>query len=166
MQAQTIQQLFAYHRWANSQLMGKIVELSPSQLTAQTWLSQKTIFATAAHLLDVQWSWRMACQEGIMPSAVISEADFDSIHAFNQAWQRDDQALLDYVASLDDQKLLALRPIAGVNLQPRPYWQILFHTCNHATHHRAEIGQYLATIEHSPGDLDFTHYLRVTEPNP
>lgn len=42
--------------------------------------------------------------------------------------------------------------------QSRQVKHILLHILHHATNHRGEVGRYLATLGHSPGDLDFLDY--------
>ena len=40
-----------------------------------------------------------------------------------------------------------------------PSWQLLNHLVNHSSHHRAEAGLMLASLGHSPGDLDYIYFV-------
>jgi uncharacterized damage-inducible protein DinB len=39
-------------------------------------------------------------------------------------------------------------------------WQMIMHVANHGTQHRSEVAAMLTSYGHSPGDLDFSEYLR------
>ncbi|RPI87419.1 MAG: hypothetical protein EHM41_05085 [Chloroflexi bacterium] len=161
MQLQDIITLAEYHAWANQRLMRRAAHLTNEQLHTKSWLSQETIFRTLAHLLDVQWSWRMACESGWLPMEYITAEDFDKIQQLRKSWQTDDLALINYATSLTDQQLNQTITYSWPQARPRvrPLWHILLHIINHGTHHRAEVGQYLATINRSPGDMDLLNYL-------
>jgi uncharacterized damage-inducible protein DinB len=161
MQPQEIQALAHYHTWANDRLMRRAVHLSTEQLQTPSWLSQKTVVATLVHMLDVQWSWRQVCETSRLPSTYISTSDFATMKQFRRAWQADDQALVSYTTTLSEEQLGQPITYSWPQARPRtkPLWHILLHIINHGTHHRAEVGQYLATIDRSPGDMDLLNYL-------
>ena len=48
----------------------------------------------------------------------------------------------------------------GGSEDTRPLWQLMLHVVNHGTQHRAEAAAMLTEYGHSPGDIDFTIYLR------
>jgi uncharacterized damage-inducible protein DinB len=160
MNLQSMQTLTQYHHWANNRLWSKVRHLTTDQLNESCWLSRGNIFKTLLHMVDTQWSWRLACQDGQLPPELKSE-DFPNIHALIQYWEEDDASLLAYAGTLDEQQLTGTVTYSWPRAQPRTkiLWYILMHIVNHGTHHRSEVGQYLETIGHSPGDLDFIKFV-------
>lgn len=156
-----IQTLTRYHAWANNRLMRKAANLNTEQLQTACWLSQGNILHSLVHLLDVQWSWLQICKTSRMPIRYITTADFGDIRQFRQAWQAEDQALMDYADGLSQEQLQGIVTYSWPQARPRskPLWHILLHIINHGTHHRAEIGQYLASLGRSPGDMDLIKFL-------
>jgi uncharacterized damage-inducible protein DinB len=69
--------------------------------------------------------------------------------------------LLDYVRGLSEEALNGEVEYhwARARLRSRPLWQLLLHIVNHGTHHRSEIGSWLATKGQSPKDLDFIKFV-------
>lgn len=153
--------LTEYHHWANGRLLRRVVHLNPDQLQEPCWLSHKTVLDTLVHMLDVQWSWRIACETGKMPTDMITAVQFKNIKQLRTEWQEDDAHLLAYVQSLSDERLNQLHEYHWARARPRQktLWHLLLHIINHATHHRSEVGQYLATIDRSPGDMDFVKFV-------
>jgi len=122
--------LVEYNKWANNRLMRRAAHLSQEQLGEPCWLSQGNLYDTLIHTVDAQYSWRIACQEGKLPDQRLSQEQFANVAAFRAYWQEEDAALISY-------------------------WFILFHVVNHGTIHRSEIGQYMDTLDRSPGNMDF-----------
>jgi uncharacterized damage-inducible protein DinB len=154
MNSNDIQTLYEYNRWANNKLLRAAAKMSQEQLAAPTWLSGGTLLATLNHAIDTEWSWRLVCQEGAMTGTYLEFADFASLR---KAWREEMKHMLAYVSLLTDEQLQHIVTYTRPRFRPRqrPLWQILMHIINHSTHHRAEIGQYLATCGCSPGDMDF-----------
>jgi uncharacterized damage-inducible protein DinB len=61
------------------------------------------------------------------------------------------------VTSLGDAALNKIVEFYWGEARPRTrtLWHILFHVVNHGTIHRSEIGQYMDTLDRSPGNMDF-----------
>jgi uncharacterized damage-inducible protein DinB len=156
-----IQSLVRYHAWANGRLMRRAANLAPEQLRAPCGLSHQTLLGTLVHLLDVQWSWRHACETGRLPTAYITADQFSDIRGLRKAWRADDEALLGYAAQLSAEQLTQPVTYSWPQARPRsrPLWHILLHIVNHGTQHRAETGLYLASIGRSPGDMDLLAFL-------
>jgi uncharacterized damage-inducible protein DinB len=163
MRPDEIQTLTRYHIWANNRLMRKAANLTPEQLQTACWLSQGNVLQSLVHLLDVQWSWLQTCKTSRFPTRYITAADFRDIRHFRQAWQAEDQVLTGYAARLSPEQLDQAITYSWPQARPRtkPLWHILLHIFNHGTHHRAEIGQYLASLGRSPGDMDLIKFLAM-----
>ena len=153
--------LVEYNQWANHRLLLKAAHLTLEQLTTSTWLSYHSVFATLIHILDTQWYWREGAQYGNLPLQTLSPVDFPDIAALRKRWYVEDRALLGYVGGLSVEDLSGLVTYTWPRARPRsrPLWHVLQHIVNHGTHHRSEVGQYLATLDQSPGDLDFMRFV-------
>ena len=147
-------QLYEYNQWANGKVLRAAAKVNQEQLTANTWLSGKTLLQTLNHIIDSEWSWRLVCQERTMSGEYLNFADLTSLR---KAWREEMKHMLAYVTTLEDEQLQETITFTRPRFRPRQriLWHILTHIINHSTHHRAEIGQYLATCGHSPGDMDF-----------
>jgi uncharacterized damage-inducible protein DinB len=153
--------LAAYNAWANRKILSKVSGLPASTLTAETFLSHKTVIATLVHILDAQWYWREGAQTGLLPLQTLAPGDFASFQALRRRWVEEDRLLLEYVQGLAPEALNGQVSYSWPRARPRtrPLWQILTHIVNHGSHHRSELGIYLATLGKSPGDLDFIKFV-------
>jgi uncharacterized damage-inducible protein DinB len=153
--------LVEYNAWANHRILLKAAHLTHQQLFAGTYLSRHTVLATLIHILDTQWYWREGAQYGNLPPKTLSASDFVNIASLQRKWKEEDQLLLGFVRSLTADDLQAMVTYKWPQARPRqrPLWHIIQHIINHGTHHRGEIGQYLNSLDQSPGDLDFIIYV-------
>ena len=152
--------LVEYNIWANHRVILQVAHLTPAELLAETALSYNTIMGTLVHILDTQWYWREAAQQGKLPTETLSVADFPTFSSLRKRWDEEDRLLLCYVQRLSAAELKSSITYDWLWARPRtrPLWHILQHIVNHGTQHRSEIGQYMATLGRSPKDLDFIKF--------
>jgi uncharacterized damage-inducible protein DinB len=157
MDAAEIQILIEYNQWANQRLLRRAAKLSHEELSTPCWLSHGNVLSSLVHIIDAQWYWRNACMQGTFPNETLSEAKFSDITALQSFWEQEDALLIGYVSALEDAQVSQPVTYQWPRAKPRQktLWHILAHIVNHATQHRGEIGQYLAQLGRSPGNLDF-----------
>lgn len=155
--------LIEYNAWASHRVLIKAAHLTPSELLQETSLSHQTILGTLVHILDTQWYWREGAQMGQLPTITLTVEDFTSLTSLRRRWEQEDQQLVDYVQGLSADEVNGFVTYSWPRARPRTrqLWQILQHIVNHGTHHRSEVGQYLATLGQSPKDLDFIKFVSM-----
>jgi len=158
--------LVEYNSWANLRLLRAALKLDDASLHADCGLSRRSVFDTLVHLVDVQWYWRLGVQEGMLPLQHLSPEDFPSFASLSARWKTEDRLLEEYVHSLSAAALAGLLTYRWPRARPRtiPAWVLLQQLVNHGTHHRAEVGQVLAALGRSPGDLDFIIFVSRRKP--
>lgn len=154
--------LYNYNYWANTRILKTAEALDEAQFIAPARASFNSLRGTLIHILGTEWIWRMRCQEGISPPAMITDINFPTLNALRLGWQTEENAMRTYLGRLEDNDLA--RRIAYTTTQGKHYqttlWQILIHVVNHGTQFRSEAAMLLTENGHSPGDLDFIFYLR------
>ncbi len=154
--------LFEYNYWANHLIFQAAAGLSPEQFTTPVRLSFGGLRGTLVHTYGTEMIWRKRCQEGISLPVLPAEADFPDLASLRQAWEKEEQAMRSYLATLSDGDLQ--RAVRYTNTRRVPYetvlWQILAHVVNHGTQFRSEAGVALTEFGHSPGDVDFIFFVR------
>ena len=163
MQPNEIRQCFAYHYWALGQLFNHLAELTPAQLNAETdRFYSGSAFLAMRHLLDVDWSW-MQWSMGLPGKDYLWEVEpLPDLAALQAFVAREQHRVLDYLDRLSQEDLAGEVDIGSAQGRaPRWFkrWQILLHIINHGTEHRTELAHYLTDLGHSPGELNFMHYL-------
>ncbi|MEO8610847.1 MAG: DinB family protein [Chloroflexota bacterium] len=151
-----------YHIWANNRLLDVAEKIPTDQLMNEAALSFGSAFKTLRHMLDVEWSWRMAAQ-GQAATTVLWELEpLEDLAAVRAYWGAEGERLLDFVRGLSD---------AEFEHEVTPSWMqkpyavkhILIHLVNHATNHRTELGWHFTRLGHSLGDSEFIDYLNARQ---
>ena len=161
-----------FNNWGNREILNTAVLLAPEQLFGTrealgvaAQLSNPSAFDTLRHVIDVEWSWRLACEE-IPATNLLWEVEpepLDDLQSVAAYWQAEGERLLTYVRSLS---------AADLDREVTPSWgsrscrikDIIMHIVHHGTFHRTELGWYFTALGHSPGDLGFLDSLRVASP--
>lgn len=156
MRADDIRLLFDYSYSATRRVLDAADRLDGDAFTAVPPIGGcPSPRAVLVHMLDAEQSWRRTLRRGAhIPEPDLDPNSFPTVAALADAWHADEQEMRDWLATLDDDALNA--PVLG----GRPLWQYLLHVCNHGTQHRSEAALILTHLGTSPGDLDFTFYLR------
>jgi len=158
--------LFAYNAWANHRVLDAASRVTPEQWTQPAGLSHGSLRGAMVHVLSPEYVWRTRCQDNVFPRAPLSEHDFPALASLRERWQDEEAKLLAYVNSLDDEALsrvVRYQSTTGVSRET-PLWQVLVHVVNHGTQFRGEAALALTRYGHSPGNLDFMHWLRERAP--
>jgi uncharacterized damage-inducible protein DinB len=159
MRVSDIKQLVEYNNWANERVLAKAALLTPAQLDAPSAYEIDPLRQVLLHLLDAEYGWRLRLQYD-RGSAVLTEADLPTFETLVARWRTEQAAMRSYLETLTEPDLdVALQPQAPGNSE-RVRWQYLVHVVNHGTQHRAEAAALLTGFGHSPGDLDFSVFLR------
>ena len=155
--------LYEYNYWANGRIREAAAQLPPALWTAPARVSFGSLRGTLVHTLSTEWLWRMRCQEGDSPTALLAEEDFPTLGAVTQRWDAEETAMRGFLGQLGDADVR--RTVRYTNTKGVPYTGILghllLHIVNHGTQFRAEAGVVLSEYGHSPGDLDLILFLRT-----
>ena len=162
MQKKEILLLYEYNYWANARVLDAAANVAEPQFVTAANLSHGSLRGTLLHMLSAEWIWRMRCQEGISPSAFLSEQEMPTLAMIRSRWQTEEQAMRSFLQGLADQDLgntVHYTTTRGVS-HKNALWHLLVHVVNHGTQFRGEAGVLLAEYGHSPGDLDLIAFLR------
>jgi uncharacterized damage-inducible protein DinB len=162
MQVSDMLTLYTYNYWASARILKATANVTAQQFSDTPILSQGSLRGTLVHILGAEWAWRIRCQEGVSPTALLREQDFATLGTLRERWNQEERAMRAYLSSLDNEDLrreVRYTTTRGVALQ-NPLWQILMHVVNHGTQHRSEAAVLLTEFDHSPGDLDLIVFLR------
>ena len=166
MRIDDIRLLYAYNAWANERIMITAAALTPEQLHAPAVPDPGygTIFGSLVHLVEAEHAWRVVLETGDWPEMLTTD-DFPTLEALADFGRRDTAAMQAYLARLTDADMdgLARYAVEEGGYRERVRWHCLLHVVNHGTYHRGEVAALLTGQGHSPGELDFTLFLRTME---
>lgn len=166
MTIETIQILYGYNAWANDRILDTAANLTAGQLAAKAGASFDSIHDTLVHIMNAQWLW-LSRWQGVSPRTMLDPAGFPDLHSIRARWQQIERDMQAFTARLDESALGRVVDYTNTAGQPNAYplWQMMVHQVNHATQHRSEIAMILTQFGHSPGWLDFLHYLDLQKKN-
>jgi uncharacterized damage-inducible protein DinB len=157
--------LYEYNYWANALVLNATTNVNAAQFTAPARLSHGSLRGTLVHTLSTEVVWRLRCQEGVSPSAMLAEGEFPTLESLRQRWDAEERAMRAFLGSLQDDDLNRIVRYTTTKGVPHEnvLWHLLVHVVNHGTQFRAEAAVVLTEYGQSPGDLDLIRFLREQE---
>ncbi len=166
MRIDDIRLLYAYNAWANERIMTTAAALTPEQLHAPAVPDPGygTIFGSLVHIVEAEHAWRVVLETGAWPEMLTTE-DFPTLGALAAFERAQATAMQTYLAQLTDADMdgMVRYAVEEGGYRERVRWHCLLHVVNHGTYHRGEVAALLTGQGHSPGELDFTLFLRAME---
>lgn len=160
--------LYAYNDWANRRILDYAERLTPEQLHAEGNASFGSIHATLVHTMDTEWEWLALWRGTPAWHGSPPASSFADVAAIRVRWAEVGAELQAFVAALQSEgehspaRIITWEGDAGA-MRVRPLWQPMLHLVNHGTQHRSEVAAMLTQFGHSPGELDLTRYVNITE---
>jgi uncharacterized damage-inducible protein DinB len=135
-----LQQLAAYHIWANNLMMDTVKKLPPDLQTKEVVSSFNSLFKTIMHMWNAEAIWwqRMKLQERIIEPMEIFKGDTNE--AINEMVQQSKQ-WKEWIANAQEHHLdnvFQYQNKKGEQFK-QPLYEMLVHLFNHGTYHRGQI---------------------------
>ena len=156
MEAQRIQELFEYNRWANKRILEVVSRLTPDEFTKEIPSSYPSLRETLAHILSAEWIWLMRWM-GNSPKSMLESHDFPSISELKSRWDEVEREQLKFVSGITEDSLLNKIPYINTQGEQWSYslLQMMQHVVNHSTYHRGQVTMMLRQIKAEPVATDF-----------
>jgi len=160
--------LFDYNYWANHRVLDAAARVTPAQFVAPAGLSHGSLRGALVHVLSAEVVWRLRCQEGISPPAMLVETGFPTLESLREFWKEEELAMRAYLDGLTDEDIKRTVRYQTTKMAPHQneLWRLFAHVVNHGTQFRGEAALALTAYGQSPGDLDLIFFLRETESIP
>jgi len=154
--------LIAYNEWANQKVLEAAAGLSEEEFGRQVSASHESVRMTLLHIVRVQGWWLSVLNRKPLASPPPEGYERMPFEDVRRWFTRSHDDLKAYATTLTEERLeaevSAFHPGEGKEYR-WPSWQLAGHLANHSSHHRAEAGLMLASLGHSPGDLDFIYFV-------
>ncbi len=160
------EQLIDYNYWANGLIL-KYTEMLPvEQFTKSTAHSQQSLREILTHVLFAEWLLRerMEGRSYTWEEAVaeINADKFPEIDELYGRWFDEELRMRKFLGEMPEDRLMdyfSYQRTNGDRLQDT-YADIITQLVLHGMQHRSEAAVILTELGHSPGNLDYTLYLR------
>ena len=152
--------LHGYCQWANGRVLDATAQVPAAQLVEPAPVSHGSLLGTLVHVLSCEREWRVLCQEGDWPSAMLTVADFPTLSALRERWAMEAESMRVFIDGFHDEDLDGLVRYTDDEgtAHEDPLWHVLVHVVNHGTQFRSEAAVVLTEAGHSPGSLDLVGY--------
>src|SRR3972149_488973 len=160
--AEHARSLIAYNEWANQKVLQAAEGLGEEELGRQVSGSYESVRMTLLHVARVQIGWLSVLNGKPERPSFPEGYERMPLEEVRRWFARSHDDLRAYAEGLTEERLES--EVSAFNPQDKkeyrwPSWQLLSHLVNHSSHHRAEAGLMLASLGHSPGDLDFIYFV-------
>jgi uncharacterized damage-inducible protein DinB len=170
MRRDELQLFLDYDIWATERLLTAAAELREEQFALPAGPGHAPIRATLVHVLDALWSWRLRSQGQVVPAEFppeLAEEESITVGALRSFLEAEREAMHTALGGVQDSDIdRAMQVPSRTGPRTMLPWQMLVHAVNHGTQHRGEVAEALTLLGHSPGDIDFTIFLRGLSATP
>ena len=149
-----IRDLFGYLYWIRDRVLAAAEEAGPDAFEITHPGSSRDLRATLVHELDVESGWRARLSGA--QEIDLDPADFPTIGAIAEHWQRDEAEMRRWLATLTDEALAAPPPREAN--QSFPLWYYLMHVVSHGIQELEEAVVLLGPSGRAPQNLGFLDY--------
>ena len=153
-----VRALIGYLYWIRDRVLAAAQEAGPDAFRSTRPGSSRDLRATLVHELDVEASWRSRLSGG--QETDLDSADYPTLEAVAEHWQRDQAEMQRWLATLTDEELAAPPPREAN--QSHPLWYYLVHVVSHGIQELEEAVVLLGPSGRSPRDLGFLDYADTT----
>lgn len=172
MKVDEIKLLYDYNDWANQRILATCARVTPEQYTAPTTCGNgwNSLRATMVHLLDSIWQTRITLQgyynepladQAAYDATELHEDAFPTFDALKERWMIEQREMRAYINTLTDEPLNdKIRYVIPGIVREYVLWQFLLDDIYHQTQHRTEAAVQLTSYGLSPGEFEFTKFLR------
>ena len=154
--------LFEYTSWARERLLKAAEGLTEEEYAKPNGFNYGSIRGILTHGLAAE-TGGMRRWTGQMPTRDITQESLPTVEALAARWAEEVEALKAYLPTLDDAALeqeVIQRRADGTEIR-RVLMFDMMQIINHATQHRSEAAEALTMVGRSPGDLDFSVFMRT-----
>jgi uncharacterized damage-inducible protein DinB len=165
-----IKLLLDYNDWADARILAACAGVSPEQYVAPTGYGRGSLRATIVHILDNIWQQRITLQgyykepladEAAYDGTELREDAFPTLAMLRERWKIEQEEMRAYLDSLNEDTLNgSIQYVIPGARRDFVVWHILLDVVVHATQHRSEAAALLTDYGQSPGDFDFTMFVR------
>src|SRR5262245_53207250 len=159
MNADAFRHFYGYHFAENRKIWDSYVtQLSYEQFTQAVDYSHGSVRDQIVHLMSVDEVW--FCElRGVEPSEPFPPATSDDRESIRAHWDSVEHSMRDYLAELRDDMLFDTPIEEPDEDKDLIVWQVLLHTANHATDHRAQLLRVLNDLGVKTTYQDYIFYV-------
>ena len=153
-----------YQYWCRDRLLAATDGMSDEELAKPNGFTYGNILGILAHCLGAEYIWfqRMHARP-IDRETAPNQNTINTLADLKARWQETEAEWRRYVAEMTDaEHEYVLRGRDGVD-RTWKLWQLLTMIGTHSKQHGSEAAEALTMAGHSPGDLDFSVFLRSRE---
>lgn len=153
-----------FNLWANTKMMEWIIKAGEEKADVICQSSFPTIRKTLYHVYDAEFVWIVRLNDQQLAYWPPSRDFQFSLEEFSKVFYAQSQGLIDYVKSLDENKIeemLSYSNVKGDVFQTR-IADIINHVVNHGTYHRGQLVTLLRTVGFTEvSSTDYISFCRI-----
>jgi uncharacterized damage-inducible protein DinB len=157
MRRRDLETLFDFGYWVRDRILESAAKLTASEFTVPSALTTRNLRGTLVHTLDVECSWRARLRGEPEPPELVV-ADYPTVKALADHWRRDERAMREWLASLDDEKLACDFDEGKTPDTRYPLWYFVLHIHSHSYQQLSDAAVLLTRMRQSPGNIEFLEY--------